>query len=67
MVGLAVLQSRAGIAKWVNYYKVRQVLQSGATFIAKWDKRYYKGGWLGCITLKGSYFALKSEASSIKK
>ena len=39
-----MLQSRAGIAKWVNYYKVRQALQNGATFIAKWDKLYYKVG-----------------------
>ena len=62
-----MLQSMAGFPKWVNYYKVRQVLQSGATFIAKWGKRYFKVGWLECITQKGSLFALKSGAGSIKK
>ena len=62
-----MLQSRVGIAKWANYCKVRQVLQSRTTFIAKWGKRYYKAGWLGCITKKGSFVALQSRTSSITK
>ena len=62
-----MLQSRVGIPKWANYCKVRQVLQSRTTFIAKWGKRYYKVGWLGCIAKKGSFFVLQSEASSISK
>ena len=62
-----MLQSRVGIPKWANYCKVRQALQSQTTFIAKWDKRYYKVGWLGFITKKGSFFVLQSGPSSITK
>ena len=41
-----VLQSRAGITKLGSfYYRKGQVLQSGTTFITKWD-RYYKVGLL---------------------
>ena len=62
-----MLQSRLGIPKWASYCKVRQVLQRQTTFIAKWGKFYYKVGWLGRITKKGSFFALQNGASSITK
>ena len=62
-----MLQSRVGIPKWASYCKMRQVLQSQTTFIAEWGKLYYKLGWLGRITKKGSFFALQSGASSIIK
>ena len=59
--GQVVLQSRAGITKLGSfYYRKGQILQSGTTFITKWD-RYYKVGLLllysgAGITECGKYY-----------
>ena len=44
-----MLQIRAGIAKWVNYYKVRQVLQSGQLLLQSGTSVITKGGDLDVL------------------